>query len=86
MQKWRKYKTLSINLTNPKRKIGISLNSNTLVRNNQDKNFSGYSPTLLALTFLIQTATKDRDIVTKVYVDSFSQGNELSRQTVGLDF
>ena len=61
-------------------------NEATLVRNNQDNDFSNYNLTNINSITLNKQAENDDEVITKAYVDQFNQDNERSRRDLGIDF
>ena len=70
----------------PKIYVDTAINEPTIVRNNQNNDFSIYNLTNMNSITLNKQAENDNEVITKAYVDQFHQGNERSRQDVGLDF
>ena len=58
----------------------------TLVRKNQDKDFSIYNKTKINSITLKEQAGTDKEVIMKAYVDQFHQENELSRRDLSTDF
>ena len=66
--------------------VDREIDQSTLVRNNQDNDFSNYNLTNINIITLNKQAKTDDEVITKAYVDQFHQENERSRRDVGLDF
>ena len=66
--------------------VDNAINEATLVRNNQDNDFSNYNLTNINSITLNKQAENDNEVITKAYVDQFHQENERSRQDLGIDY
>ena len=66
--------------------VDNAINEATLVRNNQDNDFSIYNLTNTNSITLNKQAENDNEVITKAYVDQFHQENERSRRDSGIDF
>ncbi len=66
--------------------VDNSIDESSLVRNNQDNNFSNNNLTNINSITLNRQAENDNEVITKAYVDQFHQENERSRRDFGIDF
>ena len=66
--------------------VDNSIDESSLVRNNQDNNFSNNNLTNINSITLNTQAVNDNEVITKAYVDQFHQENERSRRDLGIDF
>ena len=58
----------------------------SLVKNNQDNDFSKYNLTNINSITLNKQAENGNEVITKAYVDQLHQENERSRRDLGVDF
>ena len=66
--------------------VNNSIDEPSLVRNNQDNDFSNNNLTNIISITLNTQAVNDNQVITKAYVDQFHQENERSRRDLGIDF
>ena len=77
---------LSITEACSKNYVDNSIDESSLVRNNQDNNFSNNNLTNIISITLNKQAENNNEVITKAYVDQFHQENERSRRDLGIDF
>ena len=77
---------LSITEACSKNYVDNSIDESSLVRNNQDNNFSNNNLTNINSITLNKQAENDNEVITKAYLDQFHQENERSRRDLGIDF
>ena len=70
----------------PKIYVDTAINEPTIVRNNQDNDFSIYNLTNMNSITLNKQAENDIEVITKTYVDQFHQEIVRSRRDAGLSF
>ena len=66
--------------------VDTEIDQQSVVRNNQDNDFSNYNLTNINSITLNTQAVNDNEVITKFYVDEFHQENERSRRDLGIDF
>ena len=66
--------------------VDTQIDQSSVVRNNQDNDFSNYNLTNINSITLNKQAENDNEVITKEYVDQFHQENERSRRDLGIDF
>ena len=66
--------------------VDNAINEATLVRNNQDNDFSNYNLTNRNSITLNKQTENYNEVITKAYVDQFHQENERSRRDLGINF
>ena len=73
-------------LLTPKLYVDNAVEESSLVRNNQDNDFTNINFTNIISINLNKRAENDNKVITEAYVDQFHQQNERSRRDLGIDF